>query len=37
MIETNNHAPALLKLLNLLKKNDKMLDKPHFIFFSQLV
>ena len=30
-IETNIHAPVLLNLLNLLRKRDKMLGKPHIL------
>ena len=31
-IKSNIHAPVLLYILNLLRKCDKMLGKPHFLF-----
>ena len=36
-IESNMRALVLLNLLNLLRKRDKMLGKPHILFFPQLV
>ena len=36
-LETNIHAPVLLNLLNLLRKSDKMIGKPHILsLFSNL-
>ena len=31
MIESNIHAPVLLNLLNVLRKSNKMLGKPHIL------
>ena len=31
IIESNIRAPALLKLVNLLRKRDKMLGNPHIL------
>ena len=37
ILESNIHAPVLLNLLNLLRKRDKMLDKPRILcFFRKL-
>ena len=38
VLESNIYAPILLNLFNLLRKCEKMLDKPHiFISFTQLI
>ena len=31
LIQSNMHAPVLLNFLKLLRKRDKMLDKPHML------